>query len=129
MSNADDRSMPGPLDDAVPVSDPEALGRLRQWGGEKLVADLVALFLSQAHDRIAAFRTGLGTGGAEDVARTAHALRASSAQIGASRVHGLCAAIESRAAGGTLDGVAELLASLEHELDRYEAGYESTTLS
>lgn len=126
MPNDDDRSVYGPPADAVPVSDPEALGRLREWGGDRLVGDMVGLFLSQAPARIAAARTGLATGTPAEVERAAHALRSSSAQLGASRVHALCAEIESRAAGGHLTGVADLLASLEHELSRYEAGPEST---
>lgn len=125
MSNVDDRSASGPLGDAVPVSDPEALSRLREWGGDKLVGEMVRLFLSQAPDSIAAARTGLETGTPAEVERAAHSLRSSSAQLGASRVHALCAEIESRAAGGHLAGVAELLASLERELGRYEAGTES----
>lgn len=127
MSTPDDRSASGPGSpaDAVPVSDPEALDRLREWGGDKLVGKMVGLFLSQAPDRIAAARAGLETGASAEVARAAHALRSSSAQIGASRVRALCVEIESRAAGGHLTGVAELLASLERELGRYEAGTES----
>ncbi|MBR9989401.1 MAG: Hpt domain-containing protein [Gemmatimonadetes bacterium] len=124
MSNIDDRPVSVPLSDAVSVSDPEALGRLRQWGGDKLVGDMVGLFLSQAPDRIAAARAGLETGTPTDVQRAVHALRSSSGQIGASRVQALCAEIESRAAGGDLTGVADLLASLEHEFSRYEAGTE-----
>jgi two-component system, sensor histidine kinase and response regulator len=126
MSTIDDRSASGsgPLADEAPVSDPEALGRLREWGGDKLVGEMVGLFLSQAPDRIAAARAALESGAPAEVERAAHALRSSSAQIGASRVRALCAEIESRAAGGHLTGVAELLASLERELGRYEAGTE-----
>lgn len=127
MSTIDDRSASssGPLSDAVPVSDPEALGRLREWGGDKLVDEMVGLFLAQAPDRIAAARAALETGAPAEVERAAHALRSSSAQIGASRVRALCAEIEARAAGGHLTGVAELLASLKRELGRYGAGTES----
>lgn len=128
MSNVDERSA-GSLNDAIPVSDPEALDRLREWGGDKLVGEMVRLFLAQAPDRIAAARTGSETGTAADVERAAHALRSSSAQIGASRVEALCAQIELLAADGRLNGMTGLLTSLDHELSRYGEGRESTAPS
>jgi HPt (histidine-containing phosphotransfer) domain-containing protein len=109
------------MGDALAVSDPDALGRLRKWGGDKLVGNMVNLFLSQAPDRIAAARAGLEAGDAEGVKRPMHALRSSSGQIGAPRVQALCAEVESRAARGDLTGVADLLTSLEREFSRYEA--------
>jgi HPt (histidine-containing phosphotransfer) domain-containing protein len=124
MSNVDERSLSAPLSDDVSVSDPEALNRHRKWGGEKLVGDMVRLFLAQAPDRIAAARAGLEAGAPTDVQQAVHALRSSSGQIGASRVHLLCAEIESRATGGDLSVVADLIASLEREFSRYEAGTE-----
>lgn len=129
MSNVDERSAYGPLDDGVPVSDPEALNRLSRWGGDKLAGEMVRLFLAQAPQRIAAARTGSETGTAADVERAAHALRSSSAQIGAMRVQALCAEIELRAADGRLSGISDLLTSLEYELSRYGAGTESTAPS
>lgn len=120
--SADDQPVGlGPLSDAIPVSDGEAIDRLRRWGGEKLVDQMMGIFLSQAPDRIAAARAGLEAGSARDVERAVHALRSSSAQLGVSRVHALCEVIEPRAAAGDLTGMDDLLASLENEMQRYVA--------
>jgi HPt (histidine-containing phosphotransfer) domain-containing protein len=121
MPSAERHPRSDPLTDATPVCDPEALDRLGRWGGEKLVHDLVALFRAQAAERLPALRAGLRNGAAAEVERAAHALRSSSGQVGAARVHALCAQLESRAAGGDLTGVPALLTSLEGELARYEA--------
>jgi HPt (histidine-containing phosphotransfer) domain-containing protein len=126
MSSADQDRPPGPPGHATPVCDPEALDRLRKWGGEELVQELVALFRTEAAERVSALRAGLRSGAAPEVERAAHALRSSSGQVGAARMQALCVELESRAAGGDLTGVPELLSSLESELARYEAALGTT---
>lgn len=126
MSSADQHPLSGPLTGATPVCDPEALARLGKWGGEKLVHEMVALFRVQATERISALRRGLRNAAAVEVERAAHALRSSSGQVGAARMQALCVTVESRAAGGDLTDVPELLASLESELARYEAAIGTT---
>jgi HPt (histidine-containing phosphotransfer) domain-containing protein len=121
MSSAEHHPLAGSLTDATPVCNLEALDRLGKWGGEKLVHEMVALFRTQAAERLSALRAGLRNGTAANVERAAHALRSSSGQVGAARMQALCVQLESRAAGGDLTGVPELLASLEGELVRYEA--------
>lgn len=120
MANPDEQSAPAPLAETTPVSDPDALGRLSNWGGEKLVTEMVGLFLSQAPERIWALRAGIRDHAPLEVERAAHALKSSSGQVGALRVQALCATIEARAAGGDLAGAPDLLASLERELGRYQ---------
>jgi HPt (histidine-containing phosphotransfer) domain-containing protein len=121
MSSADQYRPSRPYPGATPVCDTEALDRLEKWGGEKLVREMVTLFRAEAAERVSALRTGLRSGALEEVQRAAHTLRSSSGQVGAARMQALCVEVEARAAGGDLTGVAELLASLESELARYEA--------
>lgn len=106
MSTDDQPVGLGPLSDALPISDGEAIDRLRRWGGEKLVDQMMGIFLNQAPERIAAARAGLEAGSARDVERA---------------VHALCEVIEPRAAAGDLTGMDDLLASLENEMQRYVA--------
>jgi two-component system, sensor histidine kinase and response regulator len=122
MSHADETVATGPQRGAIPVSDPEALARLARWGGDQLVRQMVELFLAQAPERLEAARAGLAAGSADEVQRAAHALKSSSAQVGALRVSALCVEIESRGAGGDLAGVPDLLDALERELSVYRAG-------
>lgn len=111
----------GPPFDSLPVSDDEALDRLRRWGGDKLVEQMVEIFLTQSPVRVTDARTAFENGSARELERAVHALRSSSAQLGAARIQALCEVIEPRAAGGDLAGLGELIASLEDEMKRYEA--------
>lgn len=108
-----------PLEEPLPVCDPAALARLRKWGGEELLTELIALFVSEGPRYLRAARSGVRNETPLETERAAHALRSCCGQVGALRAQALCSLIESRAAGGDLAGAAELLDSLEIELSRY----------
>jgi two-component system, sensor histidine kinase and response regulator len=80
-----------------PVLDAQVLGNLSRLGreaGVDLVGQLVALFLVDADARVAAMRQALVARDPMAVVRSAHALRGSSANIGATDLAWVCEALE-----------------------------------
>ena len=93
-----------------------ALERLRRFGGEKLVRELVELFLAHGPARAAAARTASAKDDARAVRSHLHALKSSAAQLGAAGVQRLCEAGESYAGAGRLERVPALLDAIDAEL-------------
>ncbi|MDF1504438.1 Hpt domain-containing protein, partial [Roseisolibacter sp. H3M3-2] len=60
----------------------EALAKLRRFGGEKLAHDLVAMFVESLPGRAAEARAALIAGDRDALARLAHGLKSSCAQLG-----------------------------------------------
>ena len=109
--------MSAPPDGAATIA-PEALTLLRRIGGDGLVMRMVEAFLVQAPLRIERARSGFAADRAEDVRTSMHGLKSSSGQLGATRLAGLCAEIETRAGGGDLGSARSLLVELEMEWAR-----------
>ncbi|MDZ7780008.1 MAG: Hpt domain-containing protein [Gemmatimonadota bacterium] len=109
--------------------DPQALDRLREWGGDKLVAQMIRLFISNAGERVEQIRTGVSGEEVREAEMGAHSLKSSAANLGAERVRALAAAIESAAANGEMEPVVDQLPELEvafaaavEELESIERG-------
>lgn len=100
---------------AVLDTDAEALDRLRRFGGSKLLRDMIRLFLEAVPQRLAAAREGLARRDARAVEHELHALKSSSAQLGAMRMHRLSVEGEQLARAGTLDGASAILDALDTE--------------
>jgi HPt (histidine-containing phosphotransfer) domain-containing protein len=101
-----------------PETDPAALERLRRFGGDKLVADMITLFLEAVPQRLGAARSGFARGEPHVVEHELHALKSSAAQLGALRMHRLSQEGELLAKAGTLDGVGRILDDLFAEEPR-----------
>jgi HPt (histidine-containing phosphotransfer) domain-containing protein len=95
------------------VIDPQAQARLQEWGGPKLLSQMVKLFLENAPIRIEQVRKGLAEGSLKDAERGVHSLKSSAANVGAVQVSKLAAHMESLAAGGDSAGLAQQLPGLE----------------
>lgn len=93
--------------------DPAALGRLQEWGGEKLLGQMIRLFLENAPGRMAQIRSGLSGGDIAEAEKGAHSLKSSAANVGAHHVRDLAADIERLAGGGDSAGSQKLLPDLE----------------
>lgn len=93
--------------------DPEALERLREWGGDKLVGQMIRLFITNAGTRVDQIRSGVRNQAIREAEMGAHSLKSSAANLGANRVRSLAAAIELAASNGDADPVADLLPELE----------------
>ena len=95
------------------VIDPQAQARLEEWGGPKLLAQMLRLFLENAPIRLEQVRRGLAEGSLKDAERGVHSLKSSAANVGAVQVSRLAAQMESLAAGGDSAAVALHLPGLE----------------
>lgn len=93
--------------------DPGALARLEEWGGEKLVAQMVRLFLKNAGARMDQIRAGVLDGNIQEAERGAHSLKSSAANIGAERLRALTGQVEASAGAGDQESVVRLLPELE----------------
>ena len=110
---------PDPVTHAdFPETDPEALERLRRFGGDKLLGDMITLFLDAVPRRLATARGGHARGDLHVVEHELHALKSSSAQLGAVRMHRLSRDGESLAKAGATDGLVPILDELDAEEPR-----------
>ena len=93
--------------------DPAALDRLRDWGGDDLLRQMVTLFLENAETRMEQIRTGVRDSDPAESEKGSHSLKSSAANVGAEHVRTLAAEIEGAATRGDADAVAKLLPDLE----------------
>ena len=103
-----------------PETDPEALERLRRFGGNKLLGDMITLFLEAMPQRLSAARRGITSGDAHVVEHELHALKSSAAQLGALRMHRLSQEGEQLAKVGTLGPASDVLDQLDAEMPRVQ---------
>lgn len=95
------------------IIEPAAHERLLEWGGSKLLRQMIRLFLDNVGERMELIATGLREGDARKVEHGAHSLKSSSANVGAERLRALAADVEERASRGDLDRAAELHSALQ----------------
>lgn len=100
---------------------PEALDRLRRFGGDRLAREMIALFADSVPERFAAARTALETGDVETLVRTMHGLKSSSAQLGGPGAARLCATVEHAARAEQLFGLAPAIDRAEQAVDELVA--------
>ena len=105
---------------AAPSTDPEALVRLERFGGQRLLNEMIALFLGSAPDRISAAAAGIAADDPRATEDALHAFKGSSGQLGAVRLSRLCEKGEAMARTGRLDGVDELIEAIREELTLVE---------
>jgi len=96
-----------------PVLDENALARLREWGGDKLLGQMIRLFLENAPSRMDQIRSVATGGDVDEAGKGAHSLKSSAANLGAEALRQLAGEIEKTAGEGAVDRVNELLPSIE----------------
>jgi PAS domain S-box-containing protein len=126
------RWVPGEADAAVldrPALNAEVVARLGGLGnpGEDLMGELGTLFLTDAATRIVELREAVAGDDACGVRESAHTLRGSSANLGATDLAGSCATMEKNAAAGNLTGSVALLEAVEVELERVRSALGAMT--
>ena len=108
-------SAPEQLRDVVPsLAMHEAIELVLRIGGLALLDRVVTLFRSTSEERVGKLRSAVAAGERMQVARLAHAMRGSAAQVGAEALRAVAAALESESAAlddGELSRRVELLAS------------------
>lgn len=102
----------------MPTIDPDALTRLRRFGGDGLLFEMIDLLLAGAPPRLDAARAAVAAGTAEPARAALHSLKSTTGQLGATVLQGMCEEGERRAAAGDLAALAALLPALDGE---YEA--------
>ena len=108
------------------VSAPIDLGMLRELRtaqGEDepdIVAEVTAIFLKEAPERLATLREAAATGDFATAGRTAHTLKGSAGHIGARRLALLCSRFDEKARQGAFDATFAISAIAE-ELDNVSA--------
>jgi HPt (histidine-containing phosphotransfer) domain-containing protein len=84
---------------------------LETTGGDPdFLAEMIDVFLADAEELLAAMDGALAAGDASALRRAAHTLKSNCRTFGASALADICQDIEARAAGGTMDGLAPLVA-------------------
>ena len=92
-----------------------ALERLSRVGGSALVSELVGLYLEDLPGRIARARGALSARDPGGLAKAAHALRSSSAQLGADALTSACDALEDAAERADLEEASVRVEEIERE--------------
>jgi HPt (histidine-containing phosphotransfer) domain-containing protein len=95
------------------IIDPQALDRLKEWGGDKLAGQMVRLFLKNSGVRMDQIRTGLSDSNLDETERGAHSLKSSAANIGAELLRTMATRMESAALDANVDAAHALLPELE----------------
>ena len=96
-----------------PIIDPQALERLKEWGGDKLAGQMVRLFLKNTGTRMDQIRSGISGGDLEETERGAHSLKSSAANIGAEMLRTMATRMESAALDANMESAHTLLPELE----------------
>jgi len=107
------------------ILDAKAMERLREWGGDNLVSQMVELFLANSPARMDQIRSGLEAGDAKETERGAHSLKSSSANLGATEVRRLAQEMEGAASQQDLGTASSLLPALEEAYTRTRAALEA----
>jgi two-component system, sensor histidine kinase and response regulator len=105
------------------VLDMEVVAALRELGGDddpELFAEFVTLFLEDTPPRLQALIEGLQSTDANAVRQSAHALKSSTANLGAMGLSELFRAIEVAGREGDLERAAPLIEESGHEYQRVE---------
>lgn len=111
---------PGASGAEAPLND-GTLANLRALGGAgggNLVARVMRVYLHDAPGLVAALRDAADREDAAAAQRTAHALKSSSANVGALRLAELCRQVEAAARAGRLEPLCQLVSALEAEYEQ-----------
>jgi len=98
--------------------DESALRNLEGYGADEM-AELVELFVATAPKSLTEMKCALEKSNAAELATVAHTLKGSCSNWGASPLRDLCARIEQAGRKGEMEGMADLVANAEKELQRF----------
>ncbi len=107
---------------------PKALDSIRHLPGSNgaaLVDKVIRAYLADAPERVAHVRRAVEDQDAEALRKAAHAMKSSSANVGADALAALCKQIEAIGRGGSVDGALPLVAAAQAELERVTGALEA----
>jgi two-component system sensor histidine kinase/response regulator len=119
--------VPAPPEDADPVLDRSKLAPLQELkrGESRLLPHLIRSYLQEAPAQLATLREAVAQGEAGRVEEVAHGLKGSSAQLGATRMSRLCAALQEAPGHADLGQAAAQVAELQREFVRVRTALEA----
>lgn len=94
---------------------------VRVEGDRDLLANLLGIFLEESQRAMIEVRRGFDLRNASLTERFAHTIHGSAANIGANAVAKTAGALEKKLQGGDWEGSAELVATLERDINRFVA--------
>jgi CheY-like chemotaxis protein/HPt (histidine-containing phosphotransfer) domain-containing protein len=106
-----------PVSATIDVAAIAAIRAMDSKGGDTLLKNVVAKFLATSPALVTTVREKFAAGDAEAVWRTAHSLKSSAGALGAKLLAQRCAAIEKTAREKGLDGVKDIVDTLETEFN------------
>ncbi len=102
--------------------DPTALQNLAtMMGDQQLVTELISLYMQDVPRQLDAMRQALEQDDTEQLIRTAHSLKSSSAQLGARHLSRLCKDIEAKGRDNNLEGIPALINLVHTEFAHVQA--------
>jgi len=110
-------SATGPRADAADMLDTARIGVLRQVGGQRLVNDLVTLFLDEQPRRLQRLQTAVDRADATSVADVAHSIKGSCVNLGLTVMGELATRLEEMGEQSQLEGARRCIKDLEMELE------------
>jgi signal transduction histidine kinase/DNA-binding response OmpR family regulator/HPt (histidine-containing phosphotransfer) domain-containing protein len=127
-SGAEDKERSNPMSETSPVLDPSVIAALRELGGEDdpgLFIELVNMFLADTPERMRTLSEAMEKGDPRALEHAAHALKSSSANLGALGLSGLFRDIEAAGREKDLSRAAPLVARTQPEFAKVEAALRS----
>lgn len=94
-----------------------SLDRLKEWGGTKLLSQMLRLFLENVAERLSQIDEGMSNNDMDPVERGVHSLKSSAANVGAEEVSSISQEMESAAENQDWDRIRELRPKLGEALD------------
>lgn len=111
----------GAIDRSVLAS----LQELQDEGEPDIVAEVGALFIKHAPEKLLAIEKAAVSGDAKGLQIAAHSLKSSSAYVGAMRLSAMCKELEQAGRSGALEGAKEKAESLKAEYERARSELEA----
>jgi HPt (histidine-containing phosphotransfer) domain-containing protein len=102
---------------SVKSLDKTALVNLYNIGGKDFLLKMIDNFMAQSPNRIKSAHASLATGDLKAIHLIAHSLKASSANLGAAKVHDLAEKLEEMASVGLKEHIGEALDRIEDVLN------------
>lgn len=116
----------------APVLDTAVLDDLVSLGGDEgaeFLEEIIGLFFQDASARVGAIRSSVEAGQVEPIERAAHALKSSSANVGALVFAGVCKEVEALARANELEELAReiprlvaMFEEVKHALEHFPSG-------
>jgi HPt (histidine-containing phosphotransfer) domain-containing protein len=101
-------------------------GLLDSVGGDKeFVGELLQVYFEDSPQLVAAMRSALAAGNADEFRRAAHSLKSNSANFGAMQLSRVCRGLEEMGKAGNLDGAADQVLAMESEYARVKSALEA----